>query len=94
MEALAYYSSDTLVPAYYEKLLGGKFAQDDASVRMLDLIFGNLVYDIGLCFDGFVGYYSLPGSLLISGSTDLASAFAKKEPVFKKQYDALYASVE
>ena len=93
MEALAYFSTDTLVPAYYEKLLGGKFARDDTSVKMLDLIFDSVVYDIGLCFDGFIGNYALPGNLLNQGSTDIASEFAKKEATFTGHYKELFASV-
>lgn len=93
LETLAFFSQDTLVPAYYENLLGGKFAQDDTSVEMLDLIFNGIVYDIGLCYDNFTGNYSSIGKLLKQGSTDLASWYKTYEKVFAKNYQNLFDSI-
>ena len=36
-----------LTPAYYEKTLKGAYVRDDESIDMLDIIFGNRVYDVG-----------------------------------------------
>ncbi|MBQ8510543.1 MAG: extracellular solute-binding protein [Clostridia bacterium] len=94
MESLAYYSQDTLVPAYYEKLLGGKFAQDDDSVEMLDIIFDGLVYDIGFCFDNFIGCYSAIGTLLNEGNIALSSYYAANGAVYETHYQELFDSVE
>lgn len=93
METLAYYSQQTVVPAYYENLLGGKFATDSESVEMLDTIFGGLVYDIGLCYDNFTGNYSSLGKLLNQGSTDLTSWFKTYKSIFTKHYQKLFDSV-
>lgn len=93
LETLAYYSQDTLVPAYYENLLGGRFARDDTSVKMLDLIFDGLVYDIGLCYDNSIGNYSSLGKLLKQGSTDLASYYKANEKLFTKNYQSLFDSI-
>ena len=91
---MAHYSSDTLVPAYYEKLLGGKFARDDDSVEMLDIIFDSLVFDIGFCYDNWVGCYSALGTLLNQGSTDLVSFAASRMSTYEEHYRTLFDSVE
>ncbi len=44
MEALAYESVDTIVPAFYEIMLQGKVSRDDESQEMLDIIFSTLSY--------------------------------------------------
>ena len=94
LETMAYYSQSTLIPAYYNKLLDSKFARDDESLAMLDLIFDGLVYDIGLCFDNFIGCYAAPGKLLNQGSTDLASFFAQNKSTYEKHYAELWEAVE
>ena len=78
------------MPAYYDKLLDSKFVRDDESTVMLDLIFDGLVYDIGLCFDNFIGCYGAPGKLLNEGSTDLASFYAKNKSVYEEHYAELF----
>lgn len=60
IEALACESYNTVLPAYYEIALKAKFTRDDQSVRVLDMIMGSRVYDLGDTFfcnyirDGFV----------------------------------------
>jgi len=47
LEALASYSAKEVIPAYYEIALKLKYARDEESTAMLDLIFANRVYDLG-----------------------------------------------
>ncbi len=94
LETMAYYSQSTLMPAYYDKLLDSKFVRDDESAAMLDLIFDGLVYDIGLCFDNFIGCYGAPGKLLNEGSTDLASFYAKNKSMYEEHYAELFDAVK
>ena len=47
---MAYFSSKTVRPAYYEKLLSGKIARDENSIAMLDIITNNVVYDRAFLF--------------------------------------------
>jgi len=47
LEALNSESAKTIIPAYYEIALKSKYARDDDSAQMLDLIFNTLVVDIG-----------------------------------------------
>ena len=47
LEAMASESVETVVKAYYNVALKTKFARDDESADMLDIIFNNRVYDLG-----------------------------------------------
>jgi len=47
LEALAAESKYTLQPAYYDIVLQRKYARDEESSEMLDIIFNSRVYDIG-----------------------------------------------
>ena len=47
LEALTYESRYTLLPAYYDINLKTKFARDDESKEMIDIILENRFYDIG-----------------------------------------------
>ena len=47
LEAMAYYGWRDVVPAYYDIALSVKFARDDDSVEMLDIIRENRCFDIG-----------------------------------------------
>ncbi len=55
-EALAYYGQKMITPVYYDVNLVGQSLRDEKSEDMLDIIFGNLVYDIGYCYQ--VGTYN------------------------------------
>ena len=47
LEAMAYYGWKDVLPAYYDVALSVKFARDDDSIEMLDIIRANRTYDIG-----------------------------------------------
>ena len=51
LEALAYYSQDTLTKAYYDVILKHRDLQDSESGAMLDLIFSSRVYDLGYIYN-------------------------------------------
>ncbi|MBR5221679.1 MAG: hypothetical protein IKV66_11895 [Clostridia bacterium] len=50
MELMACESRNIVVPAYYEDVLKGKYARDEKSTQMLDIIYGNRVCDFGDTF--------------------------------------------
>ena len=56
MEAMAEVSKYTLTPAYYDVNLIGQSTRDEESAEMLDIIFGNRVYDIGYYYQ--IGPYN------------------------------------
>jgi hypothetical protein len=50
LEAMAAESKYTVLPAYYEKTLQGKYARDDDSLEMLDIIIANKVISLDEAF--------------------------------------------
>ena len=51
LEAMAYYSVDTLTAAYYDSALKSRYVRDEESGEMLDIIFSTRVYDLGFIFN-------------------------------------------
>ena len=51
LEALASYGKKILLPAYYDQQLSSHFARDENCARMLDIVFKNRMYDLGVAFD-------------------------------------------
>jgi len=56
LEALAAESMYTLLPAYYDIALKGKYVRDEESEEMLDLIFSSKVFDLGWIYQ--IGNYN------------------------------------
>jgi len=58
LEAITYESSKTTYPAYIEKTIKGKHIRDEESIEMLELIFDNRAFDLGIIFNwGSVGSF-------------------------------------
>lgn len=87
-ESLAAHSEKLVTPAYYEKTLVGRYVTDEDSGAMLDIIFNNRVFDLGL-------YYKTGGLnstliiMLRNKQSDFASEYAKKANIAKLQLDQL-----
>lgn len=47
LEEMAYEGYNTVIPAFYETALKGKYARDDESIRILELIKGSRMFDFG-----------------------------------------------
>jgi len=75
-EALTAESMYTLLPAYYDISLQGKLVRDTESGAMLDLIFANRLYDIGMIYN-WGNLSTLLGSLSTQKSDNIVSAVAK-----------------
>ncbi len=71
-----------VTPAYYERTLRGKDTRDDESEAMLDIIFGNLTYDLGWVYD--------LGGL----SNALFNLMQQKSNAYTSTIDGLYPSAE
>ena len=79
MEVMACESMKMVIPAYYDVVLKNKYARDERSVEMLDLIYGNRINDLGDTFwcgqirDGvFAGKFA-------SNKSDYESTIAKMQ---------------
>jgi hypothetical protein len=78
LEALTAESKYTLLPAYYDISLKTKFARDDESQEMLDIIFANRIYDLGQVFSwgNAQAFYE---QQLSKGTGNLTSYWEKNE---------------
>ena len=47
LEVLQYFSAKKVIPAYYDQVLKYKYARDEESSAMLDIIFTHRVVDLG-----------------------------------------------
>jgi len=77
VEMMAAESADTIIKAYYDINLKTKLARDDESVAMLDLLFAERLYDIGIAFNwnNIQGFYQ---DVVRSASFNFASLYETK----------------
>lgn len=88
LEALAYYGSELLTPAYYEKTLTGQYFRDEDSAATLELMASTRAYDIGL----YVQPANINKQLIYlfrEGSKSFASTFDSYADAAKKALDTL-----
>jgi hypothetical protein len=86
LEALSAESRYTLQPAYYDVVLTRKMARDEESEEMLDIIFGNRVYDIGAIYafgDAFIGLITLCDR----SNRDVASYYERRSGAMQRDID-------
>ena len=95
LEAMASDSAQNLVPAFYETLLKSKHTRDNDSEEMLEIVFGNRVFDWGdtvYCPELRDGQFS---PMMKKNNRDIASVAAKQEKTMtKKIADAIAAFEE
>ena len=84
LEAMAIQSHMTVTPAYYEVALERKYSRDEESIEMIDIALANRIYDIGRVYTS-LGISGVFQYLAAKGSTDFASAFAKREKTALKK---------
>ncbi len=86
LEAMAAKSKYTLRKAYYEVCLTTKFARDEESAEMLDIIISTRAYDIGYIY-GWGSLFSSFNTCMDKGNTDYASKVAKSEKAANRALD-------
>ena len=91
-EYMGWESSKTVVPVYYDVLLSTKFSRDEESKTMLDIIFSNSAYDIGMCYSNFNRLFYTMLYMMNEHTTDFASYYAKEEKAVQADYDKAFAS--
>ena len=93
LEAMCALSSKLIKPAYYDKALIGRQIRDDESAEMLDIIFGNIMYDFGISFCTNLAF--IPSKTFVEmKSTNVASWYKTNESRLKKNYEELFEHVE
>lgn len=86
-EALNAESNKIVFPAYYEVALKVKYAHDDESVKMLDMIVDGRIFDFGYVYDGWKGMSFYYQHILAKQSKDLASHYAQNGPSAEEYYN-------
>ena len=87
-EALAYYGKKDVLPVYYDVNLKGMVSRDSESSEMLDIIFDNLVYDIGFLYQ--IGPYNKNFNYMVSGSvSNFPSIYESLKPVAESQLKSI-----
>ena len=84
-EALAAYGHRDVIPAFYEKSLKSKYARDEESEEMMDLIKDSIIYDIGYVAGGPL--QSVGRDLSKTTTRDFSSFYAARESSAKKSVE-------
>jgi hypothetical protein len=88
LEAMAYESRYTLMPAYYDVTLKTKIGRDNESSDMLNIIFGNITYDLG----GLFRFGGIESELMNRTTTlerTMASFYERNERTAQREIDRL-----
>ena len=86
LEALSAESRYTLQPAYYDVVLQRKYARDEESSEMLDIIFNSRIYDIGAVYsfgNAFVDFIGLCNK----SDRNVVSYYEKKQGAMGRAID-------
>ena len=82
IENLGWLNDEKVVPAFYDILLGQKIARNEESIRMLDIIFEDSVYDLGVG----LGIYDVFGSCVSAKKpVEFASYYEKNLKTWNKK---------
>lgn len=94
MEALNAESWKTVLPAYYDAALKGRYSSDATMARMIELIADSRIFEYApLCIQFIPDYGKLPitvNLLIADNSTDLASVLAEKDERIKEALAGLF----
>ncbi len=83
LEAMAYGGRKYITPAYYETTLKYRDLRDDESGEMLDLVFSNVVYDLGIIYE-FGGISTMISDMMKNNSTDVVSTYDGKSSAIEE----------
>ena len=93
LDLMAFGAKKYITPAYYETTLKYRDLRDNESGEMLDLIFSNVVYDLGIIYD-FGGIGSMISNLMSNNSINIVSAFEEKKDMIQDAIDTCLESYE
>jgi len=96
LEELAFRGYSNVLPEYYNVLMKNKYARDDISASMIDIIRDGLMNDIGIVYN-FNGMGHIARSIIQGKSDNFASKYAELEPAALVKIDEhieLFMSIE
>ncbi len=88
IEALAAKGAEILIPTYYDGQLSSKYSRDEESGEMLDIIFENRCYDLGVFFNWGSAYSGL-STTDVNPATLYASVQKKLNKEIEKAFEKL-----
>ncbi len=94
LESLAADSRYTCLPAYKEVTLQSKYARDEGSADMIDIIFDSQTYDLGVTVWGDVVRSVLSEQLFQKLDTNVVSRIEKMEKTVAKQIESTMKALE
>lgn len=95
LEALSVESNKSVLPAYYEKTLKGKYARDDDSMKMLEIILDSSFYDLGVSIWPNVTLNILMENVFLNMNNTISSTIAgMKDNVASKISDVIEKTTE
>ncbi|MCQ2432865.1 MAG: hypothetical protein MJ175_09720 [Clostridia bacterium] len=92
LNAMEYKSEDTVIPAFYNVALNYKYATDEDSIRMLDIIRQGVVVDIGVAFN-FGSFQDKLTAMSKNGTNTFSSAYASRQSSIEKAIDSLMTTI-
>lgn len=87
-------STEEVKPVFYDVMLTTQSVRDDESGEMLDLIFANRVYDMGLYFDSEFNLYSLFKNDVYQNTNKFSSAYKSATKKFDSKVTKLLKDLE
>ena len=95
MEAFASESYRGVTDVYFETLLKEKFARDEVTAEVFDIIKNGVYFDFILLHSSSLGDIGhMIRDVISAGNADFASAYKKKEKVINKQLEKLIKAYE
>ena len=88
LEAMAAESHYTTRPAYIESAIKSRYAQDEKCTQVMDIIFDNTFYNLGLFFN-LGSMHSMMINIVQSGQNTISSSYKSIESAAQKDLDDL-----
>lgn len=86
LEAMALESYKTVVPAYYDTALKGRYLEDSESWRMLDMIYEHVKIDAGVLYTKSLdSIHQAPRDMVKNGTNYVASSYKAKGTLIEKR---------
>ena len=89
LQAMSMLSNRIVMPKFYDTVLGSRFANDPQSAKMLDLIFENRVYDIGMIWN-----FGKVRDILVKNGEDIKTAAGTVSSDIKSAYDTILEDID
>lgn len=90
LEAMSSESSVSLVPAYYDIALKGKYSRDSDSAEMIDIIHNGHKLDAAWIYCTTIGTLAqIPRNMMLAQSRDFASTYKRSEKLYAKTIERL-----